>query len=953
MMMYNIKQNTFIASVICLLFILLPERSLAGDYDRTADGYSLEIKRLYQDNRLDSVKIMLDEALRLYPNDSELNRWSGSYFLKINERDNARYFLIKSVQLDADNFQAKNQLVNLEEELGNISSAICYVNEMLELYPYDAALWKKKIGLYRKQGNDIEADRLLKRLITIYPNDSLVHRDYLNRMEEIYLEQRRGGDLDGAMETLGGIMKYRHEKSYYLDMSNMMLKEGHSEEAVATLAEGLERFPSDQDLLRKKAEIMAERGNDMEAVRLLGKSGSPLLVRTSEDMMAEAAAKEGWKDPYSLYGRIYDSKKSPEALDYLLRTSISRGYDDDALFYLSEYRKIYGNSSDILYREYRIYRRTGNDRQAMRVLEKYVELNPYDYDMAYELALMKLDRADMNIRNGMFEDAIPDLKTVMLLAGDGELQIPVAGKLVDCYIKTNRNSTAVSFIDSLRISKSDMFLFVTHKARALHKSGSSHEALEEIERLVISDVEAYEQISSEYLKRLLDDGAAYEAHNVSRNWVRNIPESKDGLMAAIRTSENLSLYDEADGYISAGRNLYPEDPFFVIKEAASMYRNQEYKSAVGMLAPWLSKYPGNRDLVLSNSANAEMWASELLKEKKADEALSVTGKAISLDEDNRALLYVRGRAFEMRGDYDSAYVSYSKYIPKLSDMSEHRQKLMYVRRKGYKNMISADVFTGWYSDGEHMNTIISAAYSRKMKRDYITATLNLSSRDTETSESEISDIDNIGTGAQFRVDWGHTFGKRWTTVAGFAVANRFFPSWLGQVGVFHMFPKDVELGVSAGYRKNYVAGSVNAGSYSGDMYNVRVSGNLYRDYWTLNTNCDGLFLNGKPYFNLNTQFKYYTRYDSNTHIAAYAGVGTAPEMEFADRFMPGSFENINVSFGIGGQYMVSKNVSLGITATSHWFCNQKKGNNAGTGVDEIKTNYRNLYDIYAQVIFCF
>lgn len=224
---------------------------------------------------MDSVKIILDEALKLYPNDTDLNRWAGTYFLQKKETDNARYFLIKAIQQDYDNYLAKQQMVALEEEAGNISSAICYVNEMLEQYPYDQTLWKKKIGLYRKQGNDAEADRLLNRLYTIFPNDSTVRNDYTNRLEEIYIDKRKEGKKDEAVAALKKLIGHKNkEKTYYLDLANLLLQQGHSEEAVATLSQGLEYFPGDNELLRKKAEIMAERGYSRDAVRLLQKSSS-------------------------------------------------------------------------------------------------------------------------------------------------------------------------------------------------------------------------------------------------------------------------------------------------------------------------------------------------------------------------------------------------------------------------------------------------------------------------------------------------------------------------------------------------------------------------------------------------------------------------------------------------------------------------------------------------------
>lgn len=71
-----------------------------------------------------------------------------------------------------------------------------------------------------------------------------------------------------------------------------------------------------------------------------------------------------------------------------------------------------------------------------------------------------------------------------------------------------------------------------------------------------------------------------------------------------------------------------------------------------------------------------------------------------------------------------------------------------------------------------------------------------------------------------------------------------------------------------------------------------------------------------------------------------------------DKLMLGSFENLNLSLGVGGVYMLSDHISLGLTATYHYFYNQAES----VLQDEpngITTSYKNLYDIYAQLIFNF
>ena len=72
-------------------------------------------------------------------------------------------------------------MVDVEDDSKHYSSAICYINELLEFQPYDRDLWRRKISLYRKLHNNVEADAALERLARIYPNDSLVRNDLLKQ----------------------------------------------------------------------------------------------------------------------------------------------------------------------------------------------------------------------------------------------------------------------------------------------------------------------------------------------------------------------------------------------------------------------------------------------------------------------------------------------------------------------------------------------------------------------------------------------------------------------------------------------------------------------------------------------------------------------------------------------------------------------------------------------------
>ena len=224
--------------LVLMLGLLCAGNSYGIGKDKKVEQYEKSVKDLFVDDRWEEGMKILREGLRLYPESSELNGLAGSYYYQLKDYDNARYFLVRAVKDTPDNVNAKSLLVNVEEETGNYSSAICYVNELLEVTPYWPGLWKRKIGLYRRQGNNIEADRLLKRLVQIYPNDTTIRQDYLDRLEENYLRERKAGDKVAAIEALQELLANdKSQEVYYLDLTNLLLQQGSPESALQVASE--------------------------------------------------------------------------------------------------------------------------------------------------------------------------------------------------------------------------------------------------------------------------------------------------------------------------------------------------------------------------------------------------------------------------------------------------------------------------------------------------------------------------------------------------------------------------------------------------------------------------------------------------------------------------------------------------------------------------------------------
>jgi tetratricopeptide (TPR) repeat protein len=240
--------------ILCCITILTS--AVRDDKEqRLPHDYVLKTKEYFSKEEWEQGKKMLDEGLKIYPDDPDMRWLMGRYYYQYKDYDQSRYQLIKCIEKEYNHVEAKQLLVNVEDETKHYSSAICYVNELLEVNPYWRGLWRRKIELYRKQGNDIEADRLLKRISQIYPDDPTIRNDLNYTLETEYLKKKKSGNLKEATNSLEELIKSNPHsgEQYYFDLTNLYLQQGLTEKALEISAQGVQDNPTSTRLVTKKS----------------------------------------------------------------------------------------------------------------------------------------------------------------------------------------------------------------------------------------------------------------------------------------------------------------------------------------------------------------------------------------------------------------------------------------------------------------------------------------------------------------------------------------------------------------------------------------------------------------------------------------------------------------------------------------------------------------------------
>lgn len=947
----------------------------------------------FQKGRWEEGRKILEKGMETYPDVTTLNELMGRYYMHYENYDHARYYLVRALRDNDENVTARYMLVDVEQRTGNYSSAICYVNELLEGEPYEEGLWTRKINLYRLQGNDEEADRLLRRLFEIYPNDTVLKAQYVRRLEDLYEHSRSTPSKKDAIKTLSTLIDINPDSTYYYyDLANLYLQSGNEEAALNAAGQGLGIYPGSTALIVKKASILAEQRRIGEALSFLRESmkvnRSAQVQRLYNDLWVAAAENATLQDPYIMYGKVYEMQHGEEALTFMLNNSITRNYYDDALYYINEAKKRHGETEGLLYKQYIVTKRMGEPAAANALLYKMYARFPDNQEIATDLAMLQLNHAAPLMTDGLYEDAMVYLDSAVRVTAHihpdpDNLRLTALSRLFTCQLNLKRYPGALRTLSLLEkdypeqtprwtLKRADLYTLQGRPLEALNLLGSK------IEKTAAHDTlgeyrPAFEAVALPYIKRLIDQGAFPAAYTQVHRLMELVPEpSPEALSYAMTTSALTGRQKEYDRWVKEARRQYPHNLVFLAKDAELMGREGHRREALTLLRHSLDSVPGDQTLIAAYSAISEDLAMEELKRRETRRAMVVLDSALIYDGLNRMLLFDKGLVYEKEKRYDSAYVFQKNYQPTLLDFPEIRQRLKGLQARCARNIIGVEYLQGRYGQEDIITSVATASYSRLTLRNTWNFTLNYAGRDGNAADNLMAEQVPGGVGVQGMVGVSHVFSPKWTGEASAAVATRYFPSITLSAGLTRFFPNGWEATGRIGYRRIstykktfrwdpsvFDEATQRYGLWVFDgwdkahksLLSASVGGAKSLDEIRFALRLDGMYMASKFYVNAVGDLKYFPIEDGETYVGVLGAVGTAPEASLIDNAMPASFSRLNTMVGLGGRYLLTRTLSIGALGTWHTFYSQANGRKGEehSPEDYTITTYKNLFNICVQV----
>ncbi len=859
--------------------------------------YEYNTRTLFKQGKWEAGRKMVEEGLENYESLSSLNELYGQYWLHHNQYDKARFYLIRSLQDDKKNVHSKEMMMKLEELTKHYSTALVYCNELLEVSPYDITLWRKKIELYRLMGNTVEASRLVERLMQIYPESTAVRQEVEGDLENKYRNARKSGNLVSQEEALRKLVAVNPKNAeFQMALCNLLLRSGRTEEAIDVAGYAATMVASPFPFVEKRASILAEMGRYGEALTYVksaqasirGIAASRLRLSGLIDKLeTEAARAAAQNDPYTAYAKLYDRTHSEEALTYLLNTSTSRGYLDDALMYTREARKRHGDTEKLLYREYTIQRRLGNTRAANNLLERIHNKWPGNKDVNEELCAVRLEDVRRMMDAEQWSEAITVLEDLTLYDVDSETKYAIERRLFTCYVKSGQRQKALAQLEMIDSDKE-------------------------------KSAQLYEEVMMPYIKSLIAQGSLQRADDELQKVLDKGYPSADLLQVATSVAMQMKNYDKAHQLVTQGRNLYPNDPYFLLKEAQLKIAEGDYATAYDMLHSMLDTYSGDSAVIGAYAECCEVLAMRYAKASGYEAALRLIDEAMEYYPGNQSLILAKSQILEKQKEWAQAAEVYKLYKPTPGEVKEYNFRMESLKRHLLTNQVMLDYQRARPSGEDAITSQVTIEYTKTKKHNAYTLGVVYAGRDGETTPNTTNDDAKGGSGVQLNGEWMHEWNTKLSTNITAGVANKFLPRIKVGIAGSYLLKNEWTAKANASYR---LIGT----NYKTSLFGVGVGAEKPINQFSLGADMHLFSMFGEDTEYLSSRLsvsggiiaKCYPVEGNRSHIYFTGSVGNAPEMSLIDNSIPVKFHQLNTMLGFGGQYFFNSMIDVGLSGT--WY----------------------------------
>jgi tetratricopeptide (TPR) repeat protein len=958
--------------------ITLAQINMYAQVFDSSDLYFAEAKNNIAEENFTKAAKMSWRGLQISPLDLDLKTLLGKANLQLGRYDTARYVLKQVYLKRRKDIDILRYLVTIEQSTKRYSDAICFVNELLEITPYSRAWWMRKITIYKEMGNFEEAERALKRLYTLYPNDTEIKEQFnFIRLDDAN-EALTDKNYDNANKIYKTIIDENPaNKEAYLGIIKNELMKGNPDAALQYTNRSLMEMPNDRQLVEKKIGLLEELGRHAQAIAYINELDKDkfkdIYSRTLPYLMQQSAGFNEYNDSYEINKKLVELNGNSESQDYVIKNALGKGYNVDAEYFLKKAIKKNPNNKKILIQLMELYKPIKDKERFEKEVLKLHKKFPNDSDITYQYNRINFATAKQYVLNKQFSLALPIFKE---LSSFNDFTVESEQQIFGILLELDRSDEAADQIDKLIGLEPENPAYLLRKSTLYQRMGLFDDALaitRSLEKkypldlkypsVYVSQIEAYATFlmtEKRYGKVLpiIEDGLTRENNN------------KRLLDMAINASSAIPDFQKGIDYSLSALSFYPKNKNFKLKITDLYTKNKEFNKALvildslkktyiydrkiknaeavilfyqaknqeenGLIDEALVNYEAAYELNPEDEGSLMRMINLHINEKTFDKSLQFINKKIEKAPNDSFLKYKKGVVFELLKQYDSAYY-YQKFrkLDNPYDEIQWKQTLESVKARELKNEIAVTYLRA-NSDSIAFTTSLASINYNKIDGEYsYGADVNYAAR-------------RSGVGVQGGVNMSKIFTPTLYADAGILFGSRFFPKIKLYANGYKGLKNDFEARAGVSFDRlqndqNYFTIKLGAAKTWEDIWvNAQLSLMNTTVAFIDNANPNNIITTKNNFFYTNLMVQ--ARINVNArkdYFSVIVSGGSAP-FDQQLQYQENTFLNFsNVMVGAGYKYNMSAKTAILVDGT--WINFQSNQSTIQTVIQEI--NFTNQYNL--------
>jgi len=487
------------------------------------------------------------------------------------------------LEQDPLNKEALQAVFSLDVRSGNYESSLAYVNRALQSSPNSYEFLLKKISILDAMSRYVEAIEVEEKLLKLYPSNSEVQK------MNVYLRMEAGRyymKTDPYIQFQAVLEKEpanRDALNYVINIAN---SRGMLADALMWCNVALKHYPNDHDLLIKKMGILEnmKRYDAASAIaeRLYKNNPSPANKQNFIELRTLSAKTFITDQEYdsatiALQSVLFYDHANMGAINYLINAYTQEKKYDDAIHIIDEALTYYPGDERLLYKKAATLEAYQHYSEAALISKQLLTKYPDSREYLVSFVEQSLEASRQSMQYDDYYSTIEILQDVLNKQPEN---MDALNYIINIESANKQYDSAIYYCDQALHYYPDNKDFLLKKSSVYADAGNFEQACE-VSSQLYANYPYNIKYRNTYVDQLCGWGKQLNSNNkpdsalIEFNKALEVaPKDTLPLYYTINLLMSRNKYDEALDLIARGRNVYPTNPYFLLKRA-QIYENQK------------------------------------------------------------------------------------------------------------------------------------------------------------------------------------------------------------------------------------------------------------------------------------------------------------------------------------------------------------------------------------------